>query len=207
MNDSEIQRLAQQMAIANRQLIIEEIDRRMRLPTGVDSGGPYHGFSVNDQGNVIQASQFASRRFSKSGASTTINNTTQTEYAWNTEETFSYDTPTDATWFDGSTPKRIIVPFSGVLMTTIQAYWVTDNTTGTRVLNIDQDSASRGGGGWDSITFAWPSKKDTGYLSEYPALVWVWDVVAGDEFRIYNEHNGGVNTLKCFLTAAFVQIG
>ena len=55
MTDTEIQRLAQQLAANNRALIIDEIDRRMRLPTGVVSGGPYGSFCVNDQGLITSA--------------------------------------------------------------------------------------------------------------------------------------------------------
>lgn len=56
MNDSELRYIANQVAASNRQLIIDEIDRRFRMPTGVDSGGPFSSFSVNDQGQLIAAS-------------------------------------------------------------------------------------------------------------------------------------------------------
>ncbi len=55
MTDSEIQQIANQLAAINRQMIIDEIDRRWRTPSGVVSGGPYGSFSVNDQGHVIDA--------------------------------------------------------------------------------------------------------------------------------------------------------
>lgn len=60
MTDSEIQAIANQVAVSNRQLIIDEIDRRFRMPTGVNSGGPYSSFSVNDQGQIIDASNSTS---------------------------------------------------------------------------------------------------------------------------------------------------
>lgn len=56
MTDSEIQLLADKIAQQNRQLIIDEIDKRWRLPSGVVSGGPFTSFSVNDQGQITDAS-------------------------------------------------------------------------------------------------------------------------------------------------------
>lgn len=56
MNDSDIQAIANQVGINTRQLIIDELDRRARLVTGVNSGGPFNQFSVNDQGLILDAS-------------------------------------------------------------------------------------------------------------------------------------------------------
>lgn len=55
MTDSEIQTLAAQIAALNKQTINDELDRRLRLPSGVDSGGPYGSFTVNDQGMITSA--------------------------------------------------------------------------------------------------------------------------------------------------------
>lgn len=188
----------------------EALSKRLDdAPTGVVPGySATLGGTVLPNGKLRYVGASSARRFDTSGATPNIANTTTVEYTFNHEETITYETPTDATWFDGAAPPRIIVPFTGILQTVIRPFWVTDNTTGTRLLEIDHERDSVSPGFiWDSITFTWPSKKDTDYLSEYPPLVWQWDVIAGDAFRVYNEHNGGVGTLKVRLDAIFVQIG
>lgn len=55
MTDSEIQLIANQVAANCQQMINDAVDRRVRLPSGVDSGGPFSSVIVNDQGQVIYA--------------------------------------------------------------------------------------------------------------------------------------------------------
>ncbi len=112
MNDSEIQQIANQLAANNRQMIIDEIDRRWRQPSGVVSGGPYGSFSVNDQGLVIDAGV--------GGGSSALNGVTAvltSSYTPGSNADYinwdgvHYDS---GTYWDISDPSSIYVPSNGV---------------------------------------------------------------------------------------------
>lgn len=116
---------------------------------------------------------------------------------------FAFDGASPLNWWAGAgTPTLITVPVTGIFFTIARPEWFVDNTTGGRYLEIAQ---FRGMGAIDGTSFKFPHG-ETSY-NACPSLTWRWDVVAGDQFEFYNEHSGGVNTLKCDLSVWFQQIG
>jgi hypothetical protein len=137
VTDAEIQQLAQQLAVTNRQLIIEEIDRRFRAPTGVQSGGPFNTFSVNDQGQIIAAS-------ASSGGTASFYRATNQSF---TSGAFAQMIFTGTQWVDASLYSLDtgtgVVTFSttGHYLIIARIQWAS-NATGRRIIEVNQHGSS-----------------------------------------------------------------
>jgi hypothetical protein len=129
MNDSELRYIANQVAASNRQLIIDEIDRRFRMPTGVQSGGPFDTFSVNDQGQIIDARVGGTSV--GSGAHIYLDAGVQNSNNYITWSGIIYDT--SSYWAAGR--NYLTAPVNGYYLVSTEADWAL-NTTGDRELHI-----------------------------------------------------------------------
>jgi hypothetical protein len=135
VTDAEIQQIAQQLAVTNRQLIIDEIDRRFRTHTGVQSGGPFDTFSVNDQGQIIDAR--VSGTAVGSGAHIYLNAGVQNSNSLITWSGSIYDTA--SYWAAGR--NYLTTPVNGYYLVSAEVDWVF-NTTGDRELHIYHATSS-----------------------------------------------------------------
>lgn len=192
MNDRDIAIIVQQLTVNMRQLVIDEIDRRMRIPTGVDSGGPYTSFSVNDQGQITDVGFTTRNTFSFSPA--TENNgipTGSSEF----NLTFTGDS---ADWLNGTSSTELILPYTGIIVIVLGLLWqITGSpfvtTVGDRQVRIIQQ---RSASDYDEMKFADSSPKTTSYFENrsYSAM---FNVEIGDTLQIMVSHNSGV-AMKCY---------
>lgn len=187
MTDSEIQAIANQVAINTRQLIIEELDRRTRLPTGVYSGGPFTTFSVNDQGELIQSGT----------ALTTIATATNTSVATGSSD---HDVPFvvgDTAGWVTATP-AMVLPYGGSVLVIVTINWQKTGSpftslVGDRQLRIQQ---IRSASVYDEIRVNDTPPLTTSYFENHNNSA-LFDVIAGDIINLQVSHDSGI-TLKCF---------
>jgi hypothetical protein len=140
VTDSEIRQIANQLAATNRQMIIDEIDRRFRMPTGVQSGGPFNTFSVNDQGQIIAASVSSV----SSGGTASFYRATNQSF---TSGAFAQMIFTGTQWVDASlyslNTGTGVVTFSttGHYLIIARIQWAS-NATGRRIIEVNQHGSS-----------------------------------------------------------------